>query len=140
MTKAEKTVYLGQLTEVYGCIEEFTQKKFLTTDVITTSANITHMNEAENHPNSYAKYGHLLADCFRCPDWIGAAKRGCYHVAKKFLFDDGKEEYLKIILQLKSETDPADYLNKVTTCFRMGQKNFGKLMRSKQVLYRREGV
>ena len=138
MTTTEKTevYYVGQLTDVYGCIEQNTRKKFLTTDVIVTSVNIAHMNE--KHDNVYAQYGHLFRGAIESPDSILIAEQGRYYVVKQFFLDDGKEKYLTLLLQPKKEDDPVNYCNKVVTAYVRGRKKFRQLARNTPILYIQE--
>ena len=132
MTQLElNTVYpMGELGEIYNCIEDFSGIKFLTRKVILTGERIKHMNEDKRHPHSYDRYGHHIPESLHQPDCILQGKQGCYHILKKI-----GDNRFNLILWIKILEEPKSYCNSLHTFYPIGQD---KWLKNKKVLYNRK--
>ena len=135
MTQEEMNmVYpMGQLSELYGCIEEASDKKFLTREVVLTGKQIYHMNfEQPHHPLAYDQYGRHIPEILRDPDYILEGKRGCYLLLKQI-----GDDYFVLVLWIKVKEQPEFFKNSIHTFYRLGETKWNQFLRNKKILYKR---
>ncbi|GMK49136.1 hypothetical protein PghCCS26_62660 [Paenibacillus glycanilyticus] len=62
------------------------------TPIYCGEPNIQHMKD--EHPEDYAKYGHLLADIIQSPDYVATHKNGAIQYIKEFTEQNSKDKVL----------------------------------------------
>ena len=131
----ESTAYvMGELTELYQCIEEYTGQQFLTREVIFLDERISHANESEHHPQSFDEYGDYVPEIIRQPDYIlSGNKFSSYCLLKQI----GTDRF-KLILWVKTVGSPESYQNSVHSFWRIGERKWNQLLRNKKILYKYE--
>lgn len=122
---------LGKLDiETYKCVTE----QIITDEVIITDERIAHIKE--RHPNDYERYCSYIPEIIREPDYIIGANKANTAVVMKEIEENN--EKFKLILRLKVENDPVDYKNSVISFWQIGDTTWRKMVKNKQVLYKRE--
>ncbi|MBR3722524.1 MAG: hypothetical protein IKN12_07125 [Selenomonadaceae bacterium] len=104
----------------------------ITTDeVIITQKQIQHIKD--RHPEDYdffAKYGAITIEK---PDYILEANKPLSAMILKEIEENGKK--LKLILRLKTSTDPIDFKNSVITFQVIDEKRFNRYIKNGKILY-----
>lgn len=117
--------------KIYGCVIE----DIVTDEVIITDERINHIKE--RHPNDFEKYCEYLIQIVEDPDYvIEANKPNTALVLKKFA--DIEERPFKAVLRLKTQEDEKKFKNSIITFMKINEKEWNRLLRNKQILYRRE--
>lgn len=117
--------------EIYKCVTE----DIVTDEIIITDERIGHIKT--QHPNDFERYCEYLTQAVINPDYIiGANKPGTALVLKEFADSDSKQ--FKTIVRLKTSTDNPEFKNSVITFMKINKKEWNRLIRNKQVLYKRE--
>lgn len=116
--------------EKYKCVSE----NITTDEVIITDERIQHIKD--RHPNDYERYAQYLPEIVGNPDYIIRDKRPYTAVVLKQIVENN--ERFRISLRLKTPNDNPDYKNSVLTFLKIREKEWERLVRNKEVLYKRE--
>lgn len=116
---------------IYSCIS----KDIVTDEVIITDERISHIKE--RHPNNYEKYYGYLKAVVETPDYIIEANK-IYSglLLKEFTDKDGKR--FKTVVRLTTSRDNPEYKNSIITFMEINEKEWGRLLRNKRILYKRK--
>lgn len=115
---------------IYKCVT----KDIVTDEVIITDERIGHIKE--NHPNDHERYCGYLAQIIKTPDYIVEANKPNTALILKD-FSDGKEQF-KTVLRLVTSSDNAEFKNSIITFMKINSKEWNRLIKNKQILYKRE--
>jgi len=115
---------------IYSCITE----KFATDEVIITEERIAHVKE--RHPNDYERYFAYIPEIIAEPDYIVEANKENTAVILKEINNDG--EKFKLVLRIWVKGDPENYKNSIITFLHIGEVTWKKILRNKNILYKRE--
>ena len=116
--------------EKYKCVS----KNITTDEVIITDERIQHIKD--RHPNDYERYAQYLPEIVGNPDYIIRDKRPYTAVVLKQIVENN--ERFRISLRLKTPNDNPDYKNSVLTFLKIREDEWERLVRNKEVLYKRE--
>lgn len=116
--------------EKYKCVSE----NITTDEVIITDERIQHIKY--RHPNDYERYAQYLPEIVGNPDYIIRDKRPYTAVVLKQIVENN--ERFRISLRLKTPNDNPDYKNSVLTFLKIREDEWERLVRNKEVLYKRE--
>lgn len=114
---------------LYRCVTD----DIATDEVIITDEQIKHINE--RHPDDYENFSGFFAAIIHDPDYIILANKPNTAVLLKEVEFDGRK--LKLILRLKTSSDPAEYKNSVITFQQISNKRYLRYTRNAKVLYRK---
>lgn len=116
--------------EIYKCITE----DIVTDEVIITDERIKHIKD--RHPNDYEKYCNYLTRIVEEPDYIVETnKPKTALILKEFIEDN---ERFKMVVRLNTSCDNPSFKNSIITFMRINEKEWSRLLRNKQVLYKKE--
>ena len=116
--------------EIYKCITE----DIVTDEVIITSEKIQHIKD--RHPEDYERYCGYLNEIIEEPQYIvETAKPDTALILKEFV--DGTEQF-KTVLRLKTSRDRPEYKNSIITFMKINDKEWSRMLRNKNILYRKE--
>lgn len=123
---------IGQInTEIYKCIAE----DITTPEVIITDERIQHIKD--RHPNDYEQYYTYLKDIVENPDYIiETPKPNTALILKEIQLS--AEKQFKTVLRLKTSKDNPVFKNPIITFMKINEKEWNRLLRNKQILYKRE--
>lgn len=117
--------------EIYKCITE----DIVTDEVIITEERIAHIKE--RHPNDYEQYYEYLRQVVETPDYIvETPKPNTALILKEIV--DASERQFKTVLRLKTSKDNPEFKNSIITFMKINEKEWSRLIRNKNILYRRE--
>lgn len=105
-----------------------------TDEVIITNVQIEHIKES--HPNDFERYFQYAKTVVEDPDYILEANKPNSAVLLKSVEESGK--HYKLILRLKTVSDPEEYKNSIITFQKVEEKRYNRYLRTKKVLYKRE--
>ena len=123
---------IGQLNpQIYNCITE----DITTPEVIITDERIQHIKD--RHPNDYEQYYTYLKDIVENPDFIiETPKPNTALILKEIQLS--AEKQFKTVLRLKTSKDNPSFKNSIITFMKINDKEWGRLLRNKQILYKKE--
>ena len=102
--------------------------------VIITDERIEHIRD--HHPNDYEKYGKYFSQILTDPDFIIEGKwKNTAMVLKEIIEENEK---LRLILKIKTSSDPAEFQNSITSFHKINDKEWRRLSRNKKILYKRD--
>ena len=116
--------------EIYRCITE----DIISDEVIITDERIHHIKE--RHPNDYERYCECLTQIVENPDYIIETNKPKTALILKAFFDG--EEQFKTVVRLTTSSDNPDFKNSIITFMKINDKEWNRLLRNKQILYKRE--
>lgn len=133
--RAENTMsdiqYVGKINrEIFKVVTDDIQ----TDEVIITNVQVDHIKE--RHPNDYERYFKYAESAVECPDYILEANKPNSAVILKNIEENGKR--YKLVLRIKTSTDPTNYRNSIITFLHIDEKDWNRLIKNKKVLYKRE--
>ena len=105
-----------------------------TDEVIITDERIEHIKE--HHPNDYERFNRYLAEIIQKPDFIIRDERPYTGMLLKAFTADEKGEHFRIALRLATSRDPAHYKNSIITFLKIRDKEWERLIRNKEILYK----
>ncbi|MDR0884131.1 MAG: hypothetical protein LBN05_05975 [Oscillospiraceae bacterium] len=109
--------------------------KHITTDeVVITDERIAHIEQ--RHPGAYERFSPYIQEVLESPDYVLEASRPKTAVLLKDIVVDGQK--IKLILRLVAHNDPDGYKNSVLSLWKIDEKEWQRLLRSKKVLYKSE--
>lgn len=117
--------------DIYKCIT----KDIVTDEVIITDERIQHIKE--RHPNDYEKYYEYLRNIVEDPDFIVEANKPNTALVLKEI-KESEEKRFKTVLRLTTSTDNPDFKNSIITFMKINEKEWSRLIRNKQILYKKE--
>lgn len=116
---------------IYKCITE----DIVTDEVIMTDERIKHIKE--RHPNDYERYYEYMKEIVEQPDYIiEANKPNTALILKEIKVSEEKQ--FKTILRLTTSTDNPGFKNSIITFMKINNKEWNRLLRNKQILYKKE--
>lgn len=116
--------------ELYSVITDDIQ----TDEVIITDERIKHIKE--HHPNDYERFNRYLAEIIQKPDYIIRDERPYTGMLLKSFTVSEKGERFRIALRLATSRDPAHYKNSIITFLKIREKEWERLIRNKEILYK----
>lgn len=114
---------------LYRCVTD----DIATDEVIITEERIAHINE--RHPGDFETFAPLFPDIINNPDCILEGNISHTLLLLKEIRQENRP--VKLILRLKTSTDPTDYKNSIITFTRTDRKEWLRLLNKKKVLYRK---
>ena len=105
-----------------------------TREVIITEERVRHIQE--RHPDDYERFCSYIPEMLRDPDYIIAANKAHTAVILKEFVGNG--EKFKLILRLKTPDMPEDYRNSVISFWYIGETTWNKILKNKNILYKKE--
>lgn len=132
-TKEEIRVHsVGKIDrDIYKCITD----DIVTNEVIITDERIGHIKE--RHPNDYERYCEYLKLIIESPDYIVETKKPNTALILKEI-KESEERQFKTVLRLTTSTDNPDFKNSIITFMKIDEKEWRRLLRNKQILYKKE--
>lgn len=123
---------IGQLNpQVYNCITT----DITTPEVIITDERIRHIKE--RHPDDYEQYYTYLKEIVETPDYIIETPKPNTALILKEI-KTSTEKQFKTILRLKTSKDNPSFKNSIITFMKINEKEWNRLLRNKQILYKKE--
>ena len=117
--------------EIYKCIT----KDITTDEVIITDERIMHIKE--RHPNDYECYYEYLREIIEAPDYIIESNKPNTALILKEIIESDEKQF-KTVLRLKTSKDNAGFKNSIITFMKINEKEWSRLIRNKQILYKKE--
>jgi hypothetical protein len=117
---------------IYSCIT----KDIVTDEVVLINERILHIQD--HHPDDFEKYGRYIKEMIEQPDYIIEANREKDKsglVLKEFVDND---ERFRLILRLATSADKEGYKNSIITFQYVKKKEYDRLIRNKNILYKKE--
>lgn len=105
-----------------------------TDEVIITDERVKHIKE--RHPTDYERFYFYLSKIVSQPDYIIAGNKPNTALILKSIEIDG--EKFKTILRLKTSLDDEKIKNSIITFMKIDLKEWNRLIRNKDILYKRE--
>ena len=123
--------YIGKINiEIYSVISE----DIATDDVIITEEQITHIKEC--HPNDYERFSEYIPEIIENPDYILETEKPKTAFVIKEICENNRT--FKLVLRLKTSSDPENYKNSVMTFMKINVQEYKRLIKNKKILYKRE--
>ena len=116
--------------EIYKCITE----DIVTDEVVITDNQIQHIKD--RHPNDYERFASYFDEIVKKPDYIIEANKPNTALILKEIRKEN--EVFKTVLRLATSNDNPQYKNSIITFMKIDEKEWNRLLRNKNVLYRRE--
>lgn len=116
--------------EIYKCITE----DIVTDEVVITDNQIQHIKD--RHPNDYELFASYFDEIVKKPDYIIEANKPNTALILKEIRKEN--EVFKTVLRLATSNDNPQYKNSIITFMKIDEKEWNRLLRNKNVLYRRE--
>lgn len=116
--------------EKYKCVSQ----NILTDEVIITDERIRHIKE--RHPNDYERFYSYIPQIIAEPDYILADTRPNTAMILKQIVDKG--ERFRLALRLVTYEDNPSYKNSVITFMKIREKEWRRLIKNKENLYKSE--
>ena len=105
-----------------------------TDEVIITDERIQHIQE--RHPDDYERFSTYLAEIVQNPDYIIRDPRPQTGMLLKEITVDETGEHFRIALRLAASQDPTQYKNSIITFLKIRPKEWERLIRNKEILYK----
>ncbi|MBQ2633845.1 MAG: hypothetical protein IJF88_04625 [Oscillospiraceae bacterium] len=122
---------LGKIDlSIYRCVTP----DIVTDEVILTDERISHIRE--RHSNVFECFSGYLREIVSEPDYIIRDDRFATAIVLKMIQDGGNK--FRISLRLATSSDNPAYKNSVLTFLNIREKEWNRLLRNKEVLYKRE--
>lgn len=116
--------------KIYKCITE----DIVTDEVIITDNQIQHIKD--RHPNDYERFASYFDEIVKKPDYIIEANKPNTALILKEIRKEN--EVFKTVLRLATSNDNPQYKNSIITFMKIDEKEWNRLLRNKNVLYKRE--
>lgn len=116
--------------EIYKCITD----DIVTDEVVITNNQIQHIKD--RHPNDYERFASYFDEIVKMPDYIIEANKPNTALILKEIRKEN--EVFKTVLRLATSNDNPQYKNSIITFMKIDEKEWSRLLRNKNVLYRRE--
>lgn len=116
---------------IYKCVTD----DLITDEVVITDRQIDHIKE--RHPNDFERYEQYFSAIVSEPDYIiEASKPKTALVLKEIRTQDN--EVFKTVVRLATSEDNPEYKNSIITFMKIDEKEWNRLLRNKNILYKRE--
>lgn len=116
--------------EIYKCIAD----DIVTDEVIITDNQIRHIKD--RHPNDYERFSTYFGEIVGNPDYIiESLKPNTALILKEI---SKENEVFKTVLRLVTSNDTPEYKNSIITFMKIDEKEWGRLLRNKKILYKKE--
>ena len=115
--------------EIYRVVTE----DIVTDEVIITDKQIEHIKE--RHPGDFERFATYMKDTIEFPDYILSSNKPFTAMVLKEIEIDGRK--LRLILRLKTSTDPADYKNSIITFQHVRDKEWRRMLNNGNIIYKR---
>ncbi len=119
-------------SEIYKCVTA----GIVTDEVIITDERIAHIES--RHPGDYQRYQQYIADMVLDPDYIIKDDRPFTAMVLKEFENEDKTKHFRLALRLLTSEDDQNYKNSVITFMKIREKEYMRLIKSKQILYKKE--
>ena len=116
--------------EIYRCVTP----DIATDEVIITDTQIKHIQE--RHPNDYERFSTYFNRIVSEPDYIIRANRPNTALILKEIRE--ADEVFKTVLRLITSKDNPEYKNSIITFMKIDEKEWNRLLRNKEILYKKE--
>jgi len=116
--------------EKYKCVSPYIR----TGEVIITDERIKHIQE--RHPEDFERYSIYLKEIVEKPDYIIEDARPNTAIVLKKIEDQG--EHFRLALRLVTPADNPKYKNSIITFMKIREKEWNRLLRNKNILYKSE--
>lgn len=116
--------------DIYKCITD----DIVTDEVIITNNQIQHIKE--RHPNDYERFSNYFNEIVSKPDYIVESNKPNTALVLKEICEEN--EVFKTVIRLATSTDNPDYKNSIITFMKIDEKEWNRLLRNKQILYKKE--
>ena len=126
--------YIGRIDRnLYSCITE----NITTDELIITEKQVEHI--FKSHPNDFKDFHDVIdsiKDTVIAPDYIiESEKPNTAFILKELSTNRGKS---RLIMRLKTNSDPDEYKNSIITFQKMREKEWKRIIRNKKILYKSE--
>lgn len=122
---------IGQIDiDIYSCITE----DIVTREVIITDNQIQHIKE--RHPNDYERFSVYFGQIVSNPDYLIKTNKPNTALILKEVHE--ADESFKTVLRLATSSDDPTYKNSIITFMKIDDKEWNRLLRNKEILYKRE--
>ena len=123
--------YVARLDiEKYKCVTE----DIITDEVVITDERIQHIKD--NHPADYERFNAYIPEAIQEPDYIIEDKHPATAMVLKHIVESG--EHFRLAIRLATSADNPEYKNSVLTFWKIREKEWNRLIRNKNVLYKSE--
>lgn len=123
--------YVGKINkDIYKCVTE----DIVTDEVIITDERIQHIKD--RHPSDFEEFVDYIKYAIENPDYIVEANKPNTAVVLKTIEDVDKK--IKLIVKIKSPSEPKDYKNSVISLWEIGDTTWRKMIKNKKILYKKE--
>ena len=102
--------------------------------MIITDTQIKHIQE--RHPNDYERFSTYFNRIVSEPDYIIRANRPNTALILKEIRE--ADEVFKTVLRLITSKDNPEYKNSIITFMKIDEKEWNRLLRNKEILYKKE--
>lgn len=116
--------------KIYRCVTP----DIATDEVIITDTQIKHIQE--RHPNDYERFSTYFNRIVSEPDYIIRANRPNTALILKEIRE--ADEVFKTVLRLITSKDNPEYKNSIITFMKIDEKEWNRLLRNKEILYKKE--
>ncbi|MCD7829024.1 MAG: minor capsid protein [Clostridiales bacterium] len=116
--------------ELYQCVTN----DIATDEVVITEKQIEHIKE--RHPDDYEICARWAEIIICDPDYIIRSEKPNTAIVLRQVEEHGKK--YRLILRLKTSEDPENYKNSIITFQKVKEKEWRRLLRNKEILYKRE--
>lgn len=102
-------------------------------EVIITDKQIEHIKE--RHPGDFEKFAEYMKETIESPDYILEANKPNTALLLKEIVLDGRK--LKLVLRLKTSSDPAEYKNSIITFQHISDKRYLRYVNNAKIIYKK---
>ena len=121
--------YIGKINrDIYKCITE----DITTEDVIITDERIQHIKE--HHPGHFKIVAPFLQNALEEPDYILEDSNKSGLLLKK-IEENGLQ--IQVVLRIQTSADTDGFKNSVISAWKIRDKEYNRLIRNKNILYKR---
>ncbi len=108
----------------------------VTDEVIITDERIRHIEE--RHPGDYERYQQYMADMISNPDYIIRDDRPLTAMVLKAFIDVDTSKHFRLALRFTAPEEGKDLKNSIITFMKIREKEYKRLVKNKQVLYKKD--
>ena len=124
-------IALGKIDiRIYRCVTP----DIITDEVVLTDERIRHIRA--RHPDDFEQFSDYLPEIVSDPDYIIRDAHFATAIVLKTIENAGQK--FRLSLRLATSTDDQTYKNSVLTFLRIRKKEWDRLLRNKEILYKRE--
>ena len=129
-----KVYYVGKIDmEIYSCVTD----DITTDDLIITEKQVEHI--FERHPNDFKDTKDVIT-CIQkavsSPDYIVESEKPfTAFILKELSYEKEKS---RLIMRIKTSSDPENYRNSIITFQKMREKEWNRILKNKKILYKSE--